>query len=145
MSDALTTHETAERPKFGIVLSIIAILITLGTITTLLRAVGAVLLPDEEGEVSKLEIALDFIVGGWLLYSLLLLMTRRRRFIAVYAGLLLFNILVQWIFFVPGIMAVEESPERNAVLTLIAGQTGIAVAWLLYLAKSTHLRAVCSE
>ena len=144
MSDALTTHANAERPRFGVVLSIIAILITLGTITTLLRAVSTMLFLDESGS-SKLEIALDFIVGGWLLYSLLLLITRRRRFIAAYAGLLLFNMLVQWIFFVPGIMAVEESPERNAVLTLITSQTAIAVAWLLYLAKSKHLRAVCSE
>ncbi len=53
--------------------------------------------------------------------------------------------LVQWIFFVPGVMAVEESTSRSAVLTLITIQTGIAVAWLLYLAKSKHLRAVCSE
>jgi hypothetical protein len=144
MSDALTTHATAERPRFGVVLSIIAILITLGTIATLLRAVSAALFLEESGS-SKLDIALDFIVGGWMLYSLLLLITRRRRFIAVYAGLLLFNILAQWILIVPGVMAVEESPERNVVLTLITSQTGIAVAWLMYLAKSKHLRAVCSE
>jgi len=144
MSDELTTHANAERPRFGIVLSIIAVLITLGTITTLLSGVNAMLSIEESG-TSKLEIAFDFLVGGWMLYSLLLLVTRRRRFIAVYAGLLLCNILVQWSFMVPAVMAADESPERNAVLAIITSQTGIAVAWLLYLAKSKHLRAVCSE
>jgi hypothetical protein len=129
-----------DRPGFGIVLSLLAI----GLVLNALRGFAELFkLFMQEGALAGNVgwLIVDLIAFVWVLACLAMLLARKRVFIYLFGGLLLFNLTTT------ALALVLNGGELDAQVAMaaIAVQTVIAALWLAYLFMSQHLREVCCD
>jgi len=129
-----------DRPGFGIILSLLAI----GLVLNALRSFAElfqVFMQEGVWEVGVGWLILDIISFLLVLACLAMLLARRRLFIYLFGGLLLFNLATSVLLLV---VSGDELDMPVATAAMIV-QTVIAALWFAYLFMSQHLREVCCD
>ena len=129
-----------DRPCFGIILSLLAI----GLVLNALRSFAElfqVFMQEGVWEVGVGWLILDIISFLLVLACLAMLLARRRLFIYLFGGLLLFNLATSVLLLV---VSGDELDMPVATAAMIV-QTVIAALWFAYLFMSQHLREVCCD
>jgi hypothetical protein len=129
-----------DRPSFGFILSLLAIglmLNALRTFTELLKAFMQV----GVAETGLGWLILDVVALVWILACLSMLLARKRVFIYLFGGLLLFRLATAAIYLATG----RSQLDAQVATAAMAVQVVIAALWFAYLFMSEHLRDVCSD
>lgn len=139
-SDAKT--EPATPPGFGILLSLLAIGLTL----TMIRGFGSVVALNSgtpDAQADRVEHVL--MIGSGLLgmVALVLLLRRKRVFIPVMATFLVINFVLSLALYILVLTSGVTVPNRGMLHLAMFGSVVIAGLWLSYLWRSKHLRKVC--
>lgn len=146
--DEFATETTAVKPKagtppsFGIWLSLLAVGLTLNLVSSF-AAVFGVLASTEPVEGAWLDVVLDVIIAGWCLTCLILLLSRRRRFIPAMISLLAVNMVILLLFNGYAAIWPQSAEERQIAILGLVGQTAISALWITFLVRSKHVRSVC--
>ncbi len=130
-----------DRPGFGIILSLLAIGLVLNALRSFAELFKVFLQEGAAAEIGIGWLAWDVIALLWVLACLGTLLARRRLFIYLFGGLLLFNLASSALLFV---VSGDELDLPVATAATIV-QTVIAALWFAYLFMSEHLREVCCD
>ncbi len=130
-----------DRPCFGIILSLLAIGLVLNVLRSFANLFQLFMQEGAVAEVGAGWLILDVIAFLWVLACLAMLLARRRLFIYLFGGLLLFNLITSVLLLV---ISGDELDMPVATAAMIA-QTVIAALWFAYLFLSQHLREVCCD
>jgi hypothetical protein len=129
-----------DRPSFGIILSLLAI----GLVVNALRGFADLfMLFMQDGTPAEGigSLIMDIVAFIWALACLVMLLARRRVFIYLFGGLLLFNLATSAYL----LMFNAGQLEPELAVAAMAAQLIIAALWLTYLFMSQHLRDVCCD
>ncbi len=130
-----------DRPGFGIILSLLAIGLVLNALRSFAELFMVFMQEGAAAEVGAGWLILDVIAFFWVLACLGTLLARRRLFIYLFGGLLVFNLTTSALLLV---VSGDELDMPVATAAMIA-QTVIAALWFAYLFLSQHLREVCCD
>jgi membrane-associated HD superfamily phosphohydrolase len=136
--DELVIKELPKPPGFGPVLVLLAILQTLAVLAFVNRVIHYAVAEDQP-EILTIEGFTHLLISAWAVVNLVLLIKRRRLFIESMMALLAFNLLLS-------LLAIASAgqtltPARWPVFLKLGIVT--AILWLVYLARSKHVRKVC--
>jgi hypothetical protein len=134
----LKISELPKPPGFGLVLSLLAILLTLAGVQLSAQLIQLAL-AERPDEALSLEWYTQLLMSCWALVNLVLLIKRRRLFIESMIALLAFNLLLSMLAIAGA--SQTTSPGSWPVFFKLSLVTGIL--WIVYLARSQHVRKVC--
>ena len=130
-----------DRPGFGIILSLLAIGLVLNALRSFAELFQVFMQEGAAAEIGVGWLILDVIAFLWVLACLAMLLARRRLFLYLFGGLVLFNLATSLLLLV---VSGDELDMPVATAAMIV-QTVIAALWFAYLFMSQHLREVCCD
>ena len=132
-----------DRPSFGILLSLLAI----GLVLNALRRFAELFqlfMQVGPWEIGIGWVIVDVVTFVWVLACLGMLLARRRVFLYLFGGLLLFSLATDALLLLVNWGELDAQVATVAMVTMTI-KTVISALWFAYLFMSEHLRDVCSD